>query len=108
MGNADGIVPVHRRSHQNGLSFWYILSFLFRLLLPWQLLGRYGASSSLMAASSGFRSSPGHTALGDALCIALADRHGHQNGQQWRNMLMAPSSLSSTSTVVAKDHAMVH
>ncbi len=30
-----------------------------------------------MAASSGFRLSPGHAALGDALRIALARRHGH-------------------------------
>jgi hypothetical protein len=32
-----------------------------------------------MAASSGFRSSPGHAASGDAVCIALAHRSGHQN-----------------------------
>jgi hypothetical protein len=31
-----------------------------------------------MVASSGFQSSPGHAALGDALRIAPADRHGHQ------------------------------
>jgi hypothetical protein len=36
--------------------------------------------SCKMATSSGFWSSPGHAALGDALCIASTDRHGHQNG----------------------------
>jgi hypothetical protein len=79
----------------------------FCLLLPWRLLGQYGASSCLMAASSGSRSSPGHAALGDALSITPADHHGHQNGQQWRNMLMPLLILSSTITI-AEDHVMVH
>jgi hypothetical protein len=41
--------------------------------------GRWGntASSHLMPASSGYGSSPGHAALGNALCIALVDRHVH-------------------------------
>ncbi len=52
--------------------------------LSWQPLGRYGASSCPMAVSSGFRSSPGHAALGDAICIALVHHHGHQNGQWMR------------------------
>jgi hypothetical protein len=50
---------------------------LFCLLMPWRPLGQYGASSCQMAASSGFQSSPGYAALGDALPIAPADRHGH-------------------------------
>jgi hypothetical protein len=35
----------------------------------WRLLEQYGASSCLMAASSGFWGSPRHAALGDAVCI---------------------------------------
>jgi hypothetical protein len=66
----------------------------FCLLLPWRPQGGYGGSSCLMAGSSGFWSIPGHAALGDALCIAPADRHGHQNGQQPRNMLMPLLILS--------------
>jgi hypothetical protein len=107
LGNARGIVLAHCRGHQNGQSFRYIFLLPFRLLLPWQLLGQYGASSCPMAVSSGFRSSPGHAELGNALPIAPADRHGHQNGQQRRNMLMPLLILSSTITV-AKDHVMVH
>jgi hypothetical protein len=80
---------------------------LFCLLLPWRLLGQHGASSHQMVASSGFQSSPGHVALGNALRIAQADHHGHQNGQQRRNMLMPLLILSSTITI-AKDHVMVH
>jgi hypothetical protein len=60
-----------------------------------------------MAASSGFQSSPGHAALGNALPIAPADRHDHQIGQQRKNMLMPSLILSSTITIV-KDHVMVH
>ncbi len=57
---------------------------LFCLLLPWRPLGQYGVSSYLMAMSSGFQSIPGHAALGDAVCIALAHRRGHQNGRRMR------------------------
>jgi hypothetical protein len=60
-----------------------------------------------MAASSGFPGSPGHAALGDAACIATAHHHGHQNGQQWRNILMSLLILSSTITI-AKDYVMVN
>jgi hypothetical protein len=84
-----------------------MLLLLFCLLLPFWPLWQYGASSCSMAASSGFRSSPGHAALGDVLRIAPVDSHGHQNGQQWRNMLMPLLILSSTITV-AEDHVMVH
>jgi hypothetical protein len=76
LGNVHGVVPAHHRGHQNGKSFWYIILLSFCLLLPWWPLGQYGASSRLMAASSGFWSSPGHAALGNALCVAPADRHG--------------------------------
>ncbi len=77
------------------------------LLLPWQPLGQYGVISHPMAASSGFPNSPGHAPLGNAICIAPVHRHGHQNGQQLRNILMPLSILSSTITV-AKDHVMAH
>ncbi len=50
----------------------HFLLLLFCLLLPLRLLGGYVASSRLMAASSGFRSSPGHAALGGAICVAPA------------------------------------
>jgi hypothetical protein len=106
LGNKHGIVPAHRRGHQNGQSFWYIFSLSFCLLLPRQLLGQYRASSHPMSASSGFWSSPGHAALGDVLPIAPADRHGHQNDQWWRNMLM-PSLILSSKITVAKYHVLV-
>jgi hypothetical protein len=73
---------------------------LFCLLLAWWLLGQYGASSCPMAASSDFQSSPGHAASGNAICIAPVHCHGHQNGQQWRNILMPLLILSSTITVL--------
>jgi hypothetical protein len=37
------------------------------------MLGQYGASSCPMPASSGFQSSPEHTALGHAVCIAAIE-----------------------------------
>jgi hypothetical protein len=61
---------------------------LFVCLLPWQPLGQYGASSRPMLVSSGFRSSPGHAALGNAICIAPAHCRGHQNGRQTRCFLI--------------------
>jgi hypothetical protein len=64
------------------LGTFFLLSFC--LLLPGRPLGRYGASSRLMAASSGFRSSPGHAALGNAICIAPVHHCGHQNGRRMR------------------------
>ncbi len=60
------------------------------LLMPWRPLGQY--SSCPMAASSGFRSSPGHAALGNAICITPAHCCGHQNSRQMRCIR---SSLSS-------------
>jgi hypothetical protein len=57
---------------------------MFVCLLPWWPLGQYRASSRPMPASSGFRSSPGHAASGNAVCIAPAHRRGHQNGRQMR------------------------
>ncbi len=41
LGDARGIVPVHRCSHQNGQKSWSILLWSFCLLLPWQPLGQY-------------------------------------------------------------------
>jgi hypothetical protein len=64
------------------LGKFFLLSF--HLLLPWRPLGRYGMSSCPMAASSGFRSSPGHAASGNAICIAPAHPCGHQNGRRMR------------------------
>ncbi len=78
------IVPAHCRGHQNGHFFWCICWLLFVCLLPWRPLGQYGVSRRPMAASSGFWSSPGHAASGNALHIALADRRGHWNWRQTR------------------------
>jgi hypothetical protein len=99
LGNVRGIVPAHRRGHQNGQQSWPIFSLLFCLLLPWQPLGQYGASSCPTAASVGFQSSPGHAALDDALCIAPTYLQGFWNGQQRRNILMPSLILYSTITV---------
>jgi hypothetical protein len=71
------------------LGTFFLLSF--HLLLPWRLLGQYGASSCPMAGSSGFRSSTGHAALGNAICIAPAHRCGHQNGRQMRSICSSSS-----------------
>jgi hypothetical protein len=68
-------------------------------LSPWRPLGQYVASSQPMAASSGFRSSPGHDALGNAVSIAPAHHHGHQNGQRTRCICSSLLILSSTITV---------
>ncbi len=54
---------------------------------------------SPIPASRGFWSSPGNATLGNALCIALADCHGHWNGQRSMNMLMPFLILSSKITV---------
>jgi hypothetical protein len=54
---------------------FFLLSFC--LLLPLLPPGQYGASSCQMAVSSGFPDSPGHVALGNAICIALAHHRGH-------------------------------
>jgi hypothetical protein len=58
-----GYVPAHCHGHQNDQQNWFIFSSLFVCLLPWWLLGQYGASSHPMAVSSGFQYSPGHAAL---------------------------------------------
>jgi hypothetical protein len=44
-----------------------------------------------MAASSGFQSSPGHAASGNAICIALAHHHGNQNGRRTRCICLSLS-----------------
>jgi len=60
-----------------------------------------------MVASSGFRSSPGHAALGDAECIASTPPHGHQNGLRRRCIRSSPLPFS-LGVIIAKDHVMVH
>ncbi len=70
-GDALSIVPVNRCGHQNGQQSWSMFSLTFCLLLPWQPLGWYGASSCLIVAPSGFQGSPGHAALGDAVSVLL-------------------------------------
>ncbi len=82
LGDARGYVPGHCHGHQNGHLFRCICWLLFVCLLPLRPLGQYIASSHPMAVSSGFRSSPGHAVLGNAICIAPAHCRGHQNG--WR------------------------
>jgi hypothetical protein len=84
LGNVRSMVPAHCRCHQNGQQSWSIFLLSFCLLLPWQLLGQYGASNHLMVASSGFWGSPGHAALENAFCITPVHCHGHQNGQRQR------------------------
>jgi hypothetical protein len=79
----------------------------FCLMLHWQPLGQYGATSPPMAASSGFWSSPGHVPLGNAICIAPAYCRGHQNGQQRRCMCLLLLHFCMT-LLITKDHVMVH
>ncbi len=67
LGNVCGTVLAHRHGHQFGHLFRCICWLLFVCLLPWRPLGQYGASSCPMPASSGFRSSLGHTTSGDAI-----------------------------------------
>jgi hypothetical protein len=55
----------------------------------------------------GFRSSPGHAALGDAACIASTPPYGHQNGLQRRCIRSLPPPLL-LGVIIAKDHVMVH
>jgi hypothetical protein len=45
LSDACSIVLAHCRGHQNGQQSWSIFSLSFQLLLPWQPLGQYGASS---------------------------------------------------------------
>jgi hypothetical protein len=88
-------------------SKWVHITSLYCLLLPWRPPGRYGVSSTPMATSSGFRSSPGHAALGDATCIASTPPHGHQNGLQRRCICSSPLPFFLRG-FMAKDHVMVH
>ncbi len=85
----------------------FICWLLFVCLLLWRPLGQYGASSHPMPASSGFRSSPGHAALGNDVCIAPVHCRGHQNGWQTRCICL-PSSILPLTITIAKDHVMVH
>ncbi len=97
IGQCTWYCPTHRHDNRNGQQSGCKFLSLFSLLLPWRPLGQYGASSCLMAASSSFQYSPGHAALGNALCsIAPADHHGHQNSRQtkyiWSSSMISPSS----------------
>ena len=58
-----------------------------------------------MAASSGFRWSPGCAPLGDALGIVLPGPYGHRNGRQSRCIFSVADFLSWIT--VAKDHLMI-
>ena len=60
-----------------------------------------------MTASSGFGSSPGHAASGDAACIASSPPHGHQNGLRRRLFCLSPPPFQPD-IIVTKDHVMAH
>jgi hypothetical protein len=83
----------------------FCISFCW--LLPWCPPGQYGASSCLMAASSGFWWSSGYATLGDALRIALAHHHGHHNGPR-RRCFFSPPSPILIAVIITKDHVMVN
>ncbi len=83
----------------------YFLVILIAVALA--ATGEYGGSSCPMAVSSGFRSSPGHAALGNTICIAPAHRRGHQNGRRMRYICSSLPNFSLT-LFVAKDHVMVN
>jgi hypothetical protein len=74
-------------------SKWVHNTLLFCLLLPRCPPRQYGASSRPMAASSGFRCSPGHAASGNVACIASTPHHGHQNGLQQRGVCSPPPPI---------------
>jgi hypothetical protein len=60
-----------------------------------------------MMASCGFRGSPEHAALSDAVCIAPAQRCGHQN--EWRmRYICSLLPTFSLALFVAKDHVKVN
>ncbi len=84
LGNVRGTVPAHCHGHRFGHLFRCICWLLYICLMPWRQLGRYGASSCPMLASSGFQSSPGHATLGNAVYIALVHRCGHRNIRRTR------------------------
>ncbi len=98
-GDVRGTVPAHRHGYWFGHRFRCICWLLYVCLLPWRLLGRYGASSRPMPASSSFLSNPGHAASGNAVCIARVHSRGHQNGQHRRCILMSSLILPWTVTI---------
>jgi hypothetical protein len=57
--------------------------------------------------SSGFRSSPGHAALGEAICIAPAHRRGHQTSRPMK-YTCSPLPTFSLTLFVANNHVMVN
>ncbi len=107
LGNMRGTVPAHCHGHWFDHLFRCIWWLFYVCLLPWRPLGWYEARSCPMPASSNFRSSPGHAALGDAICIAPLHCRGHQNSRRTRCIYSSLSILSSTRTV-ANDHLMVN
>ncbi len=50
--------------------------------------------------------SPGHSASGNAVCIAPMHSHGHQKGLQLRCICFSPPHFLLT-VIIAKDHVMV-
>jgi hypothetical protein len=106
-GDVCGILVLpHRNGHQKGQQRGTFCIIVF-LLCPWRPSGQYRANSCLMAASSGFRRSPGHAASGDTTCFASTPPHDYRNGLQRRNIRSLPRIFSLT-LLVAKDHVMVH
>ncbi len=99
LGDVPGTKLAHRHGHQVGHLFRCVYWLLYVCLLPWWPLGQYITSSCLMPSSSGFQSSRGHAALGDAVCIAPAHHRGHRNGRRMRCICSSSSILSSTITV---------
>jgi hypothetical protein len=105
-GDVRGIVPLHRDGHRNGQQEGTFCIIVF-VLSPWRPPGRYGASSHLMAAFSGFQCSHGHAASGDAACTASSPPHGHQNGLRRRNICSSSQIFCST-LLIANDYVMAH
>jgi hypothetical protein len=86
---------------------WTHFASSFCLLLPWRPPGRYGASSHLMVAFSGFYESTGPPPSVDVRGIAPSHRHGYRNGLWWRCFCsLSPNFLPGI--IVAKNHVMVH
>ncbi len=86
---------------------WVYCLIVVLLIVALADAGQYGASRRPMPASSSLRSSPGHAALGDAVCIAPEHCRGHGNSRRMRCIRSSSSILSSTITV-AKDHVKVN
>jgi hypothetical protein len=105
-GDARGITGAPPRPSKRPEK-WVHFTLLICLLLPWRPPGQYGASSHLMAASSGFRCNPGHAALGDALRITSMRLCGHPCGPRRRYICSSPLPFL-LGVILANDHVMVH